>query len=327
MKSIYETISEKLDAEGFLPEKGPLLLPDHDSLDADLKQNWIPGEFEAVMVRMPYRIKEMSFVNYLFARTLAKCIKSPTLENRERLLAKIRRYAVVSVADPVLSHLAGMQVDRMKARKLALDFVMNAEERNVVKFGIVLLGAYGLPEDCDLICKVGIHEEFTFFAVKAMRNLDKTPGYQQRLIALGERTSGWGKIAVILEFDETGLTEETKRWILRRGCRNQIGLHFTACECAIKGDIVSYLSAFSELPAGEFSGVIDEEMTEGICDIVEGLLIGASLKDADGIHEMPNARGLASSFKWITENEGFLGGQTRAENLKNSLCRAVGMRG
>lgn len=327
MKSIYETICDSMDAEGYLPEGAPLLLPDHDSLDEDLKQNWVPGEFEAVMVRLPYRIKEMSFINYLIARCVAKCIKAPTRENREKLLVKLRRYAVVSIADPVLSHLAGMNVDRIKARKLAVDLITNSTERNVVKFGIVLLGAYGLPEHCDLICQVGTHEEFTFFAVKAMRNLDKTSDYQKRLVELGERTNGWGKIAVILEFDEVGLTAETKEWILRRGCTNRIGIQFTACECAIKGDIVQYLSSFSEYLPGEFAGAIDEEMTNGICNIVEGLLIGANMKDADGIHELPNARGLASAFKWVLENDGFRDNGTRAENLKNNLYKVLGMKG
>lgn len=325
MKSIYETISENLSPDGFLPGDGPLLLPDHDSLDEDLRENWVPGEFEAVMVRLPYRIKEISLVNYLFARTLARCIRLPTRENRDRLLAKLRRYAVVSVADPVLSHLAGMHVDRMKARKLALDFVQNGTERNVVKFGIVLLGAYGQPEDCELIGRLGVHEEFTFFAVKAMRNLDKSPAYQQRLIRLGERTDGWGKIAVILEFDDTGLTDETKDWILRHGCKNRIGLHYTACECGIKGGLVQYLSSFSVFQPGSFAGAVDAEMTEGICDIVDGLMIGATLKDADGIHEMPNARGLVSAFKWVADNDGFTGEQARVENLKNALCKAVNM--
>lgn len=278
MKSIYGVICDNMNSAGFLPENETLKLPDHERLDADLRENWVPGEFESVMVRLPYRIKEMSFINYMIARAAAACIKAPSAENKEKLFKKLKKYAIVSVADPVLSHLAGMKVDKAKARKLAVDMIKNGTERYIVKFGIVLLGAYGLEGDSDLICTVGVHEEFTFFAVKAMRNLEKNDAYQQKLIELGKRTSGWGKVAVILEFDDKGLSYETKEWILRYGCRNDIGLHFTACECAIKGGLVQYLSEFSEEPVNKIPGAVDEEMTEGICDIIDGLLAGEPLR-------------------------------------------------
>lgn len=126
-----------------------------------------------------------------------------------------------------------------------------------------------------------------------------------------------------MSFDDKGLSYETKEWILRYGCRNDIGLHFTACECAIKGGLVQYLSEFSEEPVNKIPGAVDEEMTEGICDIIDGLLAGESVENADGLSELPNARGLESSFRWVYDNDGFTGSEARLENLKNAMTRAL----
>ena len=325
MKSIYEFIIENTDSEGFLPSE-PLKLPDHDELDIDMQENWVPGEFEAVMVRLPYRLKEMAVVNYLIARTVRKCIKEPSQKNKRKLFAKLKKYAVVTIADSVLSHMSRMNIDKARAVRLATDMITRSKDRSVVKFGIVLLGAYGKEEHCGLLHSVGIHEEFTFFACKAIKNLDKHVTYQDRLVALAERTSGWGKIAVILEFSDHALTDETREWILKYGCKNSVALYFSACECAIKGDLDGYLQG---MVTPEYEGAeyyADDDMTEGICDIIEGLLQGSSIKEADGVNEVPNIKNIAKNIKIIADKGGFYGNSIRINNLIPRLYKSLGMK-
>ncbi len=326
MKSIYDTICDNLDSNGCLPVGEPLKLPDHHTLDSDIQENWVPGEFEAVMVRLPYRIKELSFINYLIARTVRNCIKTPSQKNKQKLFEKLKKYATVSIADPVLSHLAGMSVDRVKAARLARELITKTDNRAFVKFGIVLIGAYGTQDDCDIVSRIGAHEEFTFFAAKALKNLDKTSGYQDRLVELAEKVEGWGKVAVIFEFSDHALADETREWILRRGCKNNIALHFTACECAIKGKLGQYINGLSALDGPNVKGFVNAELTEGICDIIEGLLQGSSLKEADGVNEVPDARGLAVNLKRAFELGAFSGSEARLDNLIQRLHKYLSIK-
>lgn len=320
MKSIYDTICDAADSKGYLPDGAPLLLPDHTSLDRDLQENWVPGEFEAVVVRLPYRLKEMSFINYMIARTVCKCIKSPTPQNKKKMYAKLKKYAPVSIADPVLSYLAGMKVERARAVRLAKELITKSDNRSLVKFGIVLLGAYGKRDDCDMVCRVGVHEEFTFFAAKAIRSLDKTAGYQDKLRELAERTSGWGKIAAVLEFSDHALTEETEDWILKYGCKNTVGLPFLACECAIKGELGSYISEVAALSDERIADSVGADMTDGICDIIEGLLQGSAMKECDGVNEVPDVRKVAENLRNVYERGAFSGNTARIGNMIKRLC-------
>ena len=233
---------------------------------------------------------------------------------------------MVSIADPVLSHLAGMKVDRARAVRLATELITKSSDRSVVKFGIVLLGAYGKAEHCELLKEIGVHEEFTFFASKAVKNLDKHASYQDKLIELGERTGGWGKISVILEFSDHTLTDETRKWILRNGCRNDIALHFTACECAIKGSLGEYIQEVVSASENDSYFTVDEEMTEGICDIVEGLLQGSSIKEADGVNEVPDMKNIAGNIDTALERGCFQGNEVRLRNLLGRLYPAVGLK-
>ena len=110
--------------------------------------------------------------------------------------------------------------------------------------------------------------------------------------ALGEKLSGWGKIALMYELDYTDAT--VREWTLRKGCCNTIGLSYLANVCAIKGKMKDYLKNLEDSNQS-----LDSQLATGICNIFNGLLEDHSKND--GIYEYPDAKESARLFRALAE--------------------------
>jgi len=148
-----------------------------------------------------------------------------------------------------------------RLRLLALWLVRLASDRNPVKVGIALLNVAGTAQDVDLLMEVGRHDEFTLYAVVALRTL-LTPERARRAVwALAQATSGWGRIQAVRRLG-TDLEPEISAWLLREGFRNRV-----------EGTEVAHLVATTADLAGALGPPrIDRALFRGAGDLLVALI-------------------------------------------------------
>lgn len=272
-------------------------LPDHEDLGLNEDQEWVPGAYEGTVLRENYGIKQHVLVNYKIARTIKKLIINPCEKNEEKAYHTIRKYSAISIADPVSSILlTRIKVDKTQMRQCALRMAKESDKREVVKFGIALLGYCANEEDIAVLKVLGRHEEFSLYCAGALHLLMPGPAGNENLIYLSENLNGWGKIAVAYEIDYTD--ENARFYTVAQGCENTIGLSYLANVCATKGKMTQIMEALCE---GQemFGKYTKEQMFKGICTIFTGLL--ENHKTNDDMSNYKHARKAAKLFKDIGE--------------------------
>jgi len=93
--------------------------------------------------------------------------------------------------------------------------------RDVVKFAMTILSAFGNPEDADLFVVFGRHEEFTFYSALALSNVLDDP--RPTWLEMTRNVRGWGRIELTeLLLDTESPEPEVCAFLLREGASNDI---------------------------------------------------------------------------------------------------------
>jgi len=174
----------------------------------------------------------------------------------------VRGTQVVAEVDQVLAKVLerGPAADRL--HKLALVLCTEAPERELVKLGISLMGLFPGEEDVGLLTDLGTHDEFTIFAVVALKS-KLGPGSEPFIFDIARRTEGWGRISAVERLADTS-DPEIRSWMLRGGFRNSIMDEYLALTCARAGRLAEALA----LPT------VDEELLEGVSDMLAAMARG-----------------------------------------------------
>ena len=265
-------------------------LPDH----ADLGDNagaWVPGAYEALLMRSDYSISRFALLNYLLARTVRKQMLTSSPANQAKEEAKLLKTGALATVDPLISHLSRMNVPRDAMRTEALRLACETSKRELVKVGMALLGQSGEPSDAEILLTLGRHEEFTFFAAPALRALLGADAVNDALLPLADQVDGWGKTAILYELNYSLEGSAAPEYLLRRGCANRLGPALNANLCATKGQLAERLEAILADEGGEggtaenaagAAAPLDAELCTGICEILWGLT------EFDGVHDSLN---------------------------------------
>ena len=270
-------------------------LPDHADL-GDNASAWVPGAYEALLMRSDYSISRFALLNYLLARTVRKQMLTPSPANQAREEAKLLKTGALATVDPLISHLSRMNVPRDAMRTEALRLACESSKRELVKVGMALLGQSGEPSDAEILLTLGRHEEFTFFAAPALRALLGADAVNDALLPLADQVDGWGKTAILYELNYSLEGSAAPEYLLRRGCANRLGPALNANLCATKGQLAERLEAILAAgntgAAGDEGGTaenaadaaapLDAELCTGICEILWGLT------EFDGVHDSLN---------------------------------------
>jgi hypothetical protein len=282
MSSIYDWLKAEIEAGTF--ESG-CRLPDHADLGAD-GDGWVPGAYESLLMRSTYSIRRSSIQNFLLARKVRKQILDPSEQNEKAEETALLKSGALAAVDPLISFLYSMKTDKAKMRDEALRLASTSRKRELVKVGIALLGACGdeneewIEGDKEVLLTLARHEEFTFYAAPALRARVGADKVNEYLLPLCDLVDGWGKTAILYElnYEKTPAGTPAIEYLLRRGCKNRLGLALNANLCATKGRLAEKLE---ELCA-EDASLPDGELWTGICDVMEGLTA------FDGIHDSLN---------------------------------------
>lgn len=262
--SIYETIKSQLNEQGRLTDDK---LPDDEEFWVGHRFRWAAGGMDgafghhASVGKEEAKIKEMIHL-------LAKQSRKPSNKTRRASYLKLMQEDVISVIDPLLEALRkqpGINMQNLYNEAYWLTEI--AAHRNVVKFGIALLGQFETEYHKNLVLMLGKHDEFTLYSALAIQN--SLEASNAVLFELAKSVNGWGKIQLVERLEPD--TQEIKEWLLRKGCPNSVMYEYLACVCARKGELHTALA----------NDQVDLELYEGAGDIISALIAGGPAEDID----------------------------------------------
>lgn len=303
MTSIYSELKKYIDENGRMPQNTVVRLADHNDIEAQYRDSWVPGSFEAEILRTLYDVKPKTIQNFMMAQAVKKQIVKPCEKNSEKMVKKLSKFYAISYADPVLSFLT-KSVYKEDMRIEAIRMIKELNKREIVKFGIALLGYSGTKEDIELLKFMAQHDEFTLFAVRALANIVPAEDFDKVMVEIAESTSGgFGKVAAIFEMSEEP-AEEVRDWLIEKGPIVSCGEAYVACECAFKGCLVYRLHELAGLEREDRNNFI-QKYKDGICAILNGLFKAEDTTNLDGLSEVDGILGGVVKLKEIVADSDY----------------------
>jgi len=277
-KAIRSPWEGKSSIYGYIREQGKQVdssLPDDEEFWSGSKIRWVAGGLDGAFGHhagsdtMPDEVHEL-------VHLLAKHSRKPKNSTRKALYARLVKAEVGGMMDSILDEVRkhpGIQPSAVFDE--ARWFAENAAHRNVVKFGIALMGLFQNEQVKELLLTLGRHEEFTLYAAVAIQN--GMEDSNEVLFELAKHVHGWGKIHLVERLEPN--SKEIRDWLLRHGCLNSIMNEYLACICARNGGLHEAIA----------SDRVDCELFDGASTIIEALLYGGPAEDIDDYEHAPQA--------------------------------------
>ncbi|AWB43481.1 limonene hydroxylase [Paenibacillus sp. CAA11] len=266
--SIYAYICDKI-----REQDGPLEgdLPDDEEFWAGDKMRLVAGGMDGIIAHHGAGSDPDKDIQELL-NLLVQQTQSPSDQTRKATYEKlIQDQLLISNIDTILRGIR--ETSGIKPGPLYYEakwFAEHGAHRNVVKFGIALLGLFDSQSAeavQELIFTLGRHDEFTLYAVVAIQNgLENS---NDTLFKLAQKVDGWGKIHIVERLEPN--SQKIKDWLLRDGCQNRIMDEYLAWTCAMNGELHAALTAQE----------LDQELFEGATDILQALLNGGPAEEMD----------------------------------------------
>jgi len=248
-------------------------LPDDEDYWAGSKIRWVAGGLDGAFGHHASPSENTEDIHELI-QLLVKHSRKPKSSTRKKLYSRLISSDIIGKIDAVLEEVRkhpGMQPQTLFDE--ATWMVERAAHRNVVKFGIALLGLFRNEQVKELLLTIGRHEEFTLYAAVAIHN--GMEDSNEVLFELAKHVRGWGKIHIVERLEPS--RPQIKDWLLRHGCQNSVMNEYLACICARNGNLRGALSVDR----------IDEELFAGATDLIQALINGGPAEDIDDYEDAP----------------------------------------
>ena len=129
-------------------------------------------------------------------------------------------------------------IDRGKLYLLGRNLSTKSNNNDIIKLGLTLLGISGNEEGRGIASVLGLHSEFTFYAITAFKYMDLHNKY---VFEMANKTYGFGKVHCIQNIEP--LTDDIKVWLIENGCDNVVMPNISAIICAQKASMSWYLKS------------------------------------------------------------------------------------
>jgi hypothetical protein len=195
---------------------------------------------------------------------------------REALYEAARADGIVFALDDVLDALARSSVAAEPVAELARGMAEEAMHREPLKLAISLLGRAGDDRDVALLETVARHDEFSLVAGVALASVLDDP--VRAWWRVGCLARGWGRVEAVdrlAEMDD-GLSDEVRAWLVRDACASAELPNHLAHSCATAGRLETALR-----------GLVDDELLDGACVILSGLVAGGPALDMEDYEPGP----------------------------------------
>lgn len=248
--------------ENVLPEEAQTL-PDETALVGDENRlRWAPGAQDGACGHHVMRGdgKEKAA---LVTQAIVNVLRRSSRKNMRTLYQLLSEETPLDYIDDLLSGLSQSgAIDARRLRALTLFLATRAPDRQVVKCAMALLAFFPYQQSINILRTLGGHDEFTLYAVVAMRAILPPEEYQQEWLELAKRLTGWGRIQLIERLPEAP-DETLRQWLLRAGYANDVMVEYTAWHCAEHGRLHEALE-----------GEVDAELLAGAAEILRGMING-----------------------------------------------------
>ncbi|MEV5888853.1 hypothetical protein [Nonomuraea fuscirosea] len=215
---------------------------------------WMPGARDGVLI---YHWNGRADEEELRRLTVAIDTLKPAAVRKA-----IGEARIISLVDALLADVSSANLDHDAVYELGYALATESDEREAVKLGIALLGLFDAENHRDELMTFGRHDEFTLFAMIALRNTDGDATAD--LWALARQVRGWGRIHLVEHLAQAS-DPAVREWIVRQGFRNDVATAYLAGTAAGAGDL-----------AGLLAGTPDDELLEAAGEIL------AALTEEDG---------------------------------------------
>jgi hypothetical protein len=195
---------------------------------------------------------------------------------RSALYEAARADGIVFALDEALDGLARAGVPAEPVADLARRMAGEALHREPLKLAISLLGRAGDERDVALLETVARHDEFSLVAGVALASVLDDP--VRAWWRVGSLASGWGRVEAVCRLADLNdeLPENVRSWLLRDACRTAELPDHVAHECATAGRLETALD-----------GLVDDELLDGACAILSGLVAGGPALDMEDYEPGP----------------------------------------
>ena len=229
--SIFAFLGESLDTDGKLKELASDL-PDENREDEN-KLRYAPGLMDAMFGAA--KSDDSSKIIDELTNIITKIAKYGD-KNAESDFYQlvISNESVIGILDEFLERIVKKGLPAQPHLiNFSKDMALRTNNRNSVKFGIAIAG---LCQDKSVINELkvlGLHDEFTVYAVVALSNLSNN--LVDDLFDLARKVDGWGKIQLVDRWAKMDLSDEQRDWLLCKGYQNFIMYQYLAFTCAVNG--------------------------------------------------------------------------------------------
>jgi hypothetical protein len=211
--------------------------------------------------------------------TLAELIQHAATgapEARGALYEAARAEGIVFALDEALDALARAGVAAEPVAELARGMAGEALHREPLKLAISLLGRAGDQRDVELLETVARHDEFSLVAGVALATVLDDP--IQAWWRVGCLARGWGRVEAVGRLADMAeeLPDEVRAWLLRDACASAELPDHVAHPCATAGRLEIALD-----------GLVDDELLDGACVILSGLVAGGTALDMEDYEPGP----------------------------------------
>jgi hypothetical protein len=267
-------------------------LPDEQIVFKNAKFRWIGGAMDGVLASHTHSEAQKRRVSEI-SSALRRLERRADDARLRRLYELLIEDMVVNCIDPILEQLTDGAIPHDGPRLLAIGryLAMHAGHREVVKFGLALMGAFGTCEESEICLTVGRSEEFTLFAAVALARIAHDPDVA--LWALAKTVNGWGRIQTVRLLRDTQ-DPAIQEWLLRDGFRNNVMDEYLACLCARAGRLHKALNRQE----------VDLPLLTSSAEIIRALITGGP---AEGIDDYENAADACESYLNIVWSRNDLG--------------------
>jgi len=282
--SLYRHVLAHAEAAGASPLAGAYELPDEALFRSEGSLGWVPGAQDSLTGGAAREDAEGLAEEIRDA--LVDLTEESTDANAARLYDLLSEGRAVEYVDPLLEVLGGEGLDAGRVRGVARWLATESPDREPVKAGIVLLGAFPDGDDGgdrDALLALGRHEEFTAYAAVALLNSGGDDA-ERALCGLASSVCGWGRVNIVERLAATR-DDAVRAWMLREGYRNDVMYEYTAHVCATTGGLLEALEAPDP----------DRALIEGAGNILAALMDAFSVGGVEDIFDYddgPEAAGL-----------------------------------
>lgn len=156
-------------------------------------------------------------------------------ELKKQLIEKPLIQCLESINKRIKLYIAEKAINEEGLYELGIKLATKSKTEELVKLGIIILGFFENYNSKEIIKLLGLHSEFTLYALEASKNF---LNHNEFVFELATNTSGYGKLVSIYILEP--VHNHQKNWIFEKGAINAVLPNMSAITCIEKTEMIKF---------------------------------------------------------------------------------------